>query len=91
MGWLFGYDSNWQREIGYGFEAKCDHPKCEKMIDHKLSYVCGSEPYGGEYGCGLYFCEKHFKIRKPHGSDNWINLCPRCYAYKTPYKVNPEK
>src|SRR4051812_7048849 len=27
MGWSIGYDSNWQRDIGYGVPAFCDHPQ----------------------------------------------------------------
>jgi hypothetical protein len=59
MGWSIGYDSKWQRDIGYGVPAFCDHPNCLKEIHRGLSYVCGGEPYGGERGCGLFFCERH--------------------------------
>ena len=59
MGWSIGYDDNWKRDIGYGVPAYCDQPYCHEKIDRGLSYVCGGEPYGGEYGCGLYFCEQH--------------------------------
>jgi hypothetical protein len=89
MGWSLGFDNNWDRDIGYGVPAYCDHPKCNEEIDRGLSYVCGSEPYSGEYGCGLYFCQEHLHFRKPHGSDRDIQLCPRCYKYKNPY--NPKK
>ena len=90
MGWSIGYDNNWQRDIGYGVPCTCDYPKCNKKIDRGLSYVCGSEPYGGECGCGLYFCEEHMETRKPHNSDRNVSLCPRCYAYKPPYKAKPD-
>ncbi len=90
MGWSIGYDSNWERDVGYGVPAFCDHPKCAEEIDRGLSYVCGSDMYGGEYGCGLYFCPSHFTWRKPHGSDTDVNLCPRCYNYNSPYKPKPE-
>ena len=30
MGWSIGYDNNWNRDIGYGVPAFCDHPKCDK-------------------------------------------------------------
>lgn len=77
MGWSLGYDSTWNRDIGYGVPAFCDHPQCNEKIDRGLSYVCyGSEPYGGD-GCGLYFCEKHRDYR---------GKCPRCANYKPPYK-----
>jgi hypothetical protein len=90
MGWSIGWDSKWARDIGYGVPAICDLPKCDKEIDRGLSFVCGSEPYGGNYGCGLYFCEEHFEYRKPHGSDRNIQLCPRCYTYRSFYKPKPD-
>lgn len=81
MGWSIGYDNNWKRDIGYGVPAVCDHPKCNEEINRGLGYVCGGEPYGGEKGCGLFFCGKHL---------NWIGQkCPRCAHYKPPYK-NPK-
>ena len=90
MGWAIGYDTNWDRDIGYGVPAICDFPECNKKIDRGLSYVCGSEPYGGECGCGLYFCEEHFITRKPHNSDSLVQLCPRCYRYRASYKAKPD-
>lgn len=59
MGWSIGYDSRWKRDIGYGVPAMCDQPGCGSEIDRGLSYVCGTEPFGGEHGCGLYFCGEH--------------------------------
>ena len=60
MSWAIGYDDNWQRDIGYGVPAICDHPHCNRIIDRGLSYVCGNGmPHGGEDGCGLYFCHTH--------------------------------
>lgn len=60
MGWEIGYDTRWNRDIGYGVPTYCDEPNCYQVIDRGLSYVCcNQEPYGGEDGCGLYFCEKH--------------------------------
>ena len=90
MGWSIGYDSNWHRDIGYGVPAICDFPGCNKKINRGLSYVCGSEPYGGDYGCGLYFCSEHFNYRKPRGCQGDIKLCPRCYAYRKPYNPKPD-
>ena len=55
MGWSLGYDSNWNRDIGYGVPAYCDHPYCNEEIDRGLSYVCGDALYGGDRGCGLFF------------------------------------
>lgn len=69
MGWSIGYDDNWKRDIGYGVPATCDFPGCGKEIDRGLGYVCGNgHPYGGDEGCGLFFCG-------PHGGGR---LCARC-------------
>lgn len=77
MGWSIGYDKKWKRDIGYGVPAVCDHPGCNAEIDRGLSYVCGSEPKGGEHGCGLYFCEEH---RRTAGDKrDKASLCTKCY------------
>lgn len=65
MGWEIGYDDRWKRDIGYGVPAVCDHPGCNTEIDRGLSYVCGGEPYGGEMGCGLFFCYEHLFYAEP--------------------------
>lgn len=84
MGWEIGYDTNWKRDIGYGVPALCDHPRCKKEIDRGLRYVCcGEEPYGGENGCGLYFCFSHLRFGE-HRS------CKRCAKGKEPFKPKPE-
>ena len=62
MGWEIGFDSKWDRDIGYGVPAECDHPDCDAQIDRGLAYVCGSEPHGGEHGCGLFFCARHLSF-----------------------------
>lgn len=90
MGWSISYDTNWERDIGYGVSAFCDFPKCKEVIDRGLSYVCGGEFCGGDYGCGLYFCGKHFQYRKPHDYDQTVQLCPRCFSYKKPYEKKSE-
>lgn len=77
MGWAVGYDSTWHRDIGYGVPATCDHPGCGAEIDRGLAYVCGGEPYGGEDGCGLYFCDKHLTGRR--------HLCARCEDGSAPF------
>ncbi len=68
MGWAVGYDPYWCRDIGYGVPAWCDHPDCDEKIDRGLGYVCGGQPYGGDIGCGLYFCIDH----------GGGTLCERC-------------
>lgn len=86
MSWAIGYDERWKRDIGYGVPAWCDHPDCNEEIDRGLSYVCGSEPYGGERGCGLYFCEEH---RRPSTKGS---LCERCYPrIKKPFCAKPDR
>lgn len=87
MGWSIGFDSRWNRDIGYGVPAYCDHPGCMRKIDRGLSYVCANEePYGGDKGCGLYFCGKHLGMSKAG------MRCARCEASKPPYKrISPER
>jgi hypothetical protein len=90
MGWSIGYDSTWHRDIGYGVPATCDHPRCEAEIDRGLSYVCGEEPYGGDGGCGLFFCGEHLRgsriADRGSSSERRVAVCPRCAASKPPYK-----
>jgi hypothetical protein len=80
MGWSIGHDTNWDRDIGYGVPAYCDHPGCEREIDRGLGYVCGGQPYGGDHGCGLYFCEKH----------GGGVLCERCAGQRDPFEPKPD-
>lgn len=82
MSWSIGYDKKWNRDIGYGVPAWCDYPGCNTEIDRGLSYVCGNEPYGGEHGCGLYFCDKH------HYREH--NCCNRCDLGLGPYEPKPD-
>jgi hypothetical protein len=85
MGWSIGYDSNWKRDIGYGVPAICDHPECSAEINRGLSYVCGGEPYGGERGCGLFFCSKHLYLpmRRPQ-------LCEKCEKRRKPFQLKAD-
>lgn len=82
MGWAVGYDSQWNRDIGYGVPSVCDHPGCNRDIDRGLGYVCGGEPYGGEKGCGLYFCGEHLSGYPP--------LCLRCSQKEEPFSPKPD-
>lgn len=70
MSWAIGYDGHWKRDVGYGVPAYCDHPNCGVEIDRGLAHVCGGQPYGGDHGCGLYFCEKHL-----HGDRQQCACC----------------
>ena len=82
MSWALGWDKHWKRDIGYGVPAYCDHPDCNAQIDRGLSYVCGGEPYGGDDGCGLYFCGKHLYA--------YPQLCERCRKNMEPFNVKPD-
>lgn len=86
MGWAVGYDNNWKRDIGYGVPSICDHPECGTEIDRGLGYVCGDEPYGGESGCGLYFCGNHKFLSREVGRF----LCNRCCNGREPFKPTPD-
>lgn len=84
MGWAVGYDSNWNRDIGYGVPAYCDHPKCNEVIDRGLSFVCCDQgPYGGDNGCGLFFCAEH---KRHYRNGESGPMCKRCATYRPPYK-----
>lgn len=87
MGWAVGYDTNWNRDIGYGVPATCDHPDCNEEIDRGLAYVCGGEPYGGDRGCGLFFCGKHLI----HYHRKGPAICERCGPRrKKPFAPKPD-
>lgn len=90
MSWAVGYDSNNKRDIGYGVPAKCDHPDCDKDIDRGLSYVCGGDVYGGEYGCGLFFCEDHRQYHEFENGD-FVQVCECCADdHKRPFTQKPD-
>lgn len=85
MSWAIGFDAMWQRDIGYGVPAVCDHPDCNELIDRGLAHVCGGEPYGGEDGCGLFFCGRH--LWSTRGS---APQCDRCEAGQPPFQPKPD-
>lgn len=80
MSWAIGYDEHWNRDVGYGVPATCDHPGCGQEIDRGLSYVCGGEPHGGEEACGLFFCESH----------GGGYQCARCADGAEPFAPTPD-
>lgn len=82
MSWAVGYDSNWERDVGYGVPCKCDHPACDKDIDRGLGYVCGGDLYGGDEGCGLFFCGEH--------ASAYRGLCERCRNEQEPFDPKPD-
>lgn len=84
MSWAVGFDFHWGRDIGYGVPAICDLPGCGEAIDRGLGFVCGGEPYGGEHGCGLYFCDKHLLLTG-RGQQ-----CARCEEGRSPFEATPD-
>lgn len=89
MGWSIGSDGD--RDIGYGVPAICDNPNCSEEIHRGLSYVCGSDPYGGEHGCGLFFCGKHLYFRRDEDEEaRAIQVCDRCYEGEPPFDPKPD-
>lgn len=92
MGWSIGYDPNYRRDIGYGVPAICDHPGCDKEIDRGLGYVCGGEPYGGDEGCGLFFCGEHLAYYN-RGTDTkpeWSRQLCSCCGEETETQFDPK-
>lgn len=85
MGWAVGFDSNWNRDIGYGVPAICDHPKCEVKIDRGLGFVCGGDVRGGEHGCGLFFCWENDHLYYDDRDGELFPLCSRCREGKGPF------
>ena len=90
MYWAIGYDEYWNRDIGFDVPSICDHPDCEKQIHRGLEHVCGGEPYGGDSGCGLYFCEEHLAGRVRDDANDPQPACDRCAAGKKPFKPTPD-
>lgn len=88
MSWAVGYDTTWRRDIGYGVPAICDHPGCGHAIDRGLAYVCGGQPYGGDVGCGLYFCREHLIIGVEEVAG--AQICERCRDENPPFEPTPD-
>jgi hypothetical protein len=86
MSWAVGDHEG--RDVGYGVPSLCDHPGCTAKIDRGLSYVCGGDVYGGEHGCGLFFCAEHMHYAGDK-RDN-VQLCIRCCYGKQPYEPTPD-
>lgn len=86
MSWAIGYDENWKRDIGYGVPSICDEPTCNNEIDRGLAHVCGGDVYGGDNGCGLFFCGHHLW----HGRKNYDPLCHRCLAGLKSFSPKPD-
>lgn len=91
MGWAVGFDTRWNRDIGYGVPATCDFPECGADIDRGLSYVCGSDPYGGDQGCGLFFCYDHlYSSESSNEFGRRVRLCVRCDQDTDPFEPTPD-
>lgn len=73
MGWSNCGKNKHGQDIGYGFEATCDHPGCNRKIDRGIAHVCGGMHNGtweidGQEGesCGKYFCGEHLYVGYGH-------------------------
>ncbi len=83
MGWSHGVDTNRKegdQDIGYGVAADCDEAECAVEIDRGLGYICGGDPYGGESGCGRFFCAGHLDYYFTNDKDEIMSpqLCVEC-------------
>jgi hypothetical protein len=87
------------RDCGYAVPAVCEHPNCDAEIDRGISYVCGGTP-DSEFGCRLYFCEKHLQYA-PNDNGDSVQVCDRCAyrlehpnddwkTYPKPYNPKPD-
>ena len=93
MGWSIGYDDYWERDVGYGVPALCDYPDCNKVIDRGLAYVCGGDVYGGEHGCGLFFCSEHRQYADfvtPELDEVCVEVCERCANGQKHFEAKPD-
>lgn len=86
MGYSIGFDSTWNRDIGYAVPAVCDYPECNAEINRGLSYVCGEEAFGGDDGCGLFFCSKHRNYSEALDCE----VCERCHKTLEPFNAKPD-
>jgi len=89
MSWAVGYDDFWKRDIGYGVPCLCDSPGCNQEIDRGLAYVCGGEPFGGNF-CGLYFCDRHRNYWRRNETGRLVAVCYRCSRNKDAFKPKPD-
>ena len=81
MGWQIGFDANWDRDIGNGVPAVCDHPGCDADIDRGFAYVCDDVVgHGVTHGCGGYFCPQHLYLAATVPADPGFckQLCTGC-------------
>lgn len=84
--WGMGWDSKWRRWVGDCVPSICDEPSCDEEIDRGLSHVCGGDSFGGEYGCGLYFCEDHLVTTTVIDVSTWVDVCERCSKGEQPFE-----
>ncbi len=90
MYWAIGYDEHWNRDIGFDVPAICDHPDCIAAIHRGVDHVCGGEPYGGDSGCGLYFCEAHLESKALDDGAEPTPVCAQCASGKPAFEPTPD-
>lgn len=85
MGWADCGNDSKGRPIGYAFEAICDQPGCNTIIDRGLSYACGGMHGRNDFYCEKYFCEEHLNVIDTRSLDKigvelaQGQLCISCY------------
>jgi hypothetical protein len=78
MGWAYCGEDSEGRQIGYGVEAKCDHPDCDVIIDRGMSYACGDTHGDGDGTVDYMYCEKYFcSAHMQMGHE--VQQCMACY------------
>jgi len=80
MGYAIYYDPSKERFSGYEVPAPCEQPKCKTEIDRGIERICGDSPGGGEFGCGLAFCDSHMAWPESEDGNLPRVLCERCIA-----------
>ncbi len=90
MYWAIGYDEHWNRDVGFDVPGTCDHPDCNNAINRGMDHVCGSEPYGGDANCGLYFCKDHLELKKIDVNEEPVAVCAQCANGKPPFKPSTD-
>jgi|ERR1700722_803042 len=96
MGYAVYFDEKRNRDCGYGVPSTCDHPGCRRVIDRGLAYACGGEPFDNEFGCGLYFCEKHLHYDVQEDEEGKIRIrgkqvCMRCLMGEESFEMKPDR
>ena len=81
MGWGNCGEDAEGRNIGYIYNAICDHVTCDKEIDRGLYYVCGRMHGEDENSCEKYFCDEHRNNPVDISHDDTLWVCDDCAKF----------